>query len=148
MHKCAECAKAYLKRWRERNPTTFKRWYEQNQAERADYWQKWYEANRERRAESCAAWARENKHIVNALIAKRNAAKLRATPRWADQSAIREIYREAARLTADTGIPHEVDHIYPLQGETVCGLHCEDNLQILTKTENIRKKNRMPEDAA
>lgn len=66
--------------------------------------------------------------------------------RWADLDAIRAIYAEAARLTAETGIRHEVDHYYPLQGEIVCGLHCEANLQILTKAENIRKKNRMPEE--
>ncbi|MFP5434219.1 MAG: HNH endonuclease signature motif containing protein [Alphaproteobacteria bacterium] len=64
---------------------------------------------------------------------------------WANQEAIRAIYAEAALLTDTTGVRHEVDHIYPLQGKFVCGLHCEANLQILTKTENIRKHNRMPE---
>ena len=60
--------------------------------------------------------------------------------------AIRAIYAEAARITKETGVRHEVDHFYPLQGEFVCGLHCEANLQILTKVENIRKLNRMPEE--
>lgn len=98
------------------------------------------------RAVSYAEWAKKNKHIVNALIAKRNAAKFRATPKWASFSKIREIYEECAFITEMTGIRHEVDHIYPLQSEKVCGLHCEANLQILTKTANIRKHNRMPEE--
>lgn len=93
-------------------------------------------------------WAKANPDKINALIAKRNAIKKNALAPWADLTAIRAIYAEATRLTKETGIRHEVDHIYPLQGETCCGLHVENNLQILTKTENIRKKNRMPEEYA
>ncbi len=84
--------------------------------------------------------------MINALVAKRNAAKRNATPSWVDMERVREFYERAAFLTQATGVRHEVDHIYPLQGELVCGLHCEANLQILTKSENIRKSNRMPEE--
>lgn len=76
--------------------------------------------------------------------AKRRARKLHATPAWADLKAIRAIYNRAAFLTRRTRIAHHVDHFYPLQGETVCGLHVEGNLQILPATENIRKRNRCP----
>lgn len=62
-----------------------------------------------------------------------------ATPAWASKKAIRAIYAEAKRLTRETGIPHEVDHIVPIQGSKVCGLHVEHNLQILTKVENVQK---------
>lgn len=49
---------------------------------------------------------------------------------------------QAARLTRRTGIVHEVDHIVPLQGENVCGLHVETNLRVITKAANREKSNR------
>jgi 5-methylcytosine-specific restriction endonuclease McrA len=144
-YKCAECGKAINAKWREVNPDGFKKW--SGRVDRTEYRRTWYEKNREIQSEKFAAWAKQNPHKVNALIAKRRAIKIQASPPWANQEAIRAIYAEASRLTKETGIPHEVDHIYPLQGETVCGLHVETNLQILTKVENIRKKNRMPHEA-
>lgn len=90
------------------------------------------------------------KHKSGALqayhVMRRHAAKLRATPAWADVDAIKAVYAAARRLTEETGIEHHVDHIYPLRGRTVCGLHVHTNMQILTATENKRKSNRfLPE---
>lgn len=65
-------------------------------------------------------------------------------PAWADSERIKSVYEEAVRLSRETGVKHDVDHYYPLRGETVCGLHVESNLQILTRSENARKKNQMP----
>jgi hypothetical protein len=73
---------------------------------------------------------------------KRRAAKLKRTPPWADLEAMRAIYQEAQRLTSETGIPHHVDHDVPLQGKLVSGLHVPNNLQILTGSENSKKRNR------
>jgi len=73
---------------------------------------------------------------------KRRVIKLQRTPAWADDQAIRAIYLEAQRLTNKTGIPHHVDHEIPLQGKMVSGLHVQNNLQILTGSENSRKRNR------
>ena len=61
------------------------------------------------------------------------------TPKWADELAINAIYAEARRLTYSTGTRYEVDHIIPLNGATVSGLHVETNLQILPALENRRK---------
>lgn len=148
VHKCRDCSKKINAKWRKDNPDGFKDWLERgdNQKQRSEYMRAWCEENKERRAKEYAEWAKANPHIVNACIARRNAAKLRATPAWADLDAIRAKYEEAAELTRKTGIRHEVDHIYPLQGKHVCGLHVAENLQILTRSQNARKSNKMPEE--
>ncbi len=74
-------------------------------------------------------------------IADRRMRRMRRPP-WADPKAILALYAEAKRLTIEAGIPHHVDHVIPLQGEFVTGLHVETNLQILTGVENSRKSNR------
>ena len=73
---------------------------------------------------------------------KRNASKMRRTPPWADLDAIRKLHEQAQRLTKETGVAHHVDHIIPLQGKTVSGLHIHTNMQILTARENCRKWNK------
>ena len=82
------------------------------------------------------------KHCSN--VARRNARKRRATVAWANHEAIGAIYAEAARLTRETGIPQEVDHVVPLIHNLICGLHVEGNLQILTARDNRRKRNKWP----
>lgn len=147
-YRCGDCCKAVLREWRKDNPKGFRRWHDANREHRTAYFRDWSEKHSERRTVELAEWSKSNRGRRNATVAKRNAAKSRATVAWADHGAIEVIYRKAARITAETGVQHHVDHFYPLQGETVCGLHCEANLQILTGAENIRKKNRMPCEAA
>ncbi|MHA6164151.1 HNH endonuclease signature motif containing protein [Pseudomonas sichuanensis] len=83
--------------------------------------------------------AQRRKEVLGWNANKRRAALKNATPSWADHAAIDAFYTDARRLTAETGVMHEVDHIVPLQGRRVCGLHVEANLQILTKIDNVKK---------
>ncbi len=73
---------------------------------------------------------------------KRQVTKRRATPPWANLAAIQAVYIDAARITRETGIKHEVDHIIPISSDVVCGLHVDYNLQILTSFANKSKGNR------
>ncbi|PQV51017.1 hypothetical protein [Paraburkholderia sp. BL21I4N1] len=70
---------------------------------------------------------------------RRRRREWRATPPWADMEQIRALYREAARLTRETGELHVVDHIVPLAGKLVCGLHVHWNMRVLHWRENAVK---------
>lgn len=94
-------------------------------------------------------WRKENPIKCRAMKAAKRAKKLKATPVWlsAEQhEKILEFYLIATTLTAHMCEPYHVDHIVPLKGESVCGLHVPWNMQILTAAENSRKKNRMPDE--
>lgn len=85
--------------------------------------------------------------MSRAKLARRRAKKLNATVAWANNQAIKEVYMDcesiniAAKLAGCTE-KFVVDHIIPLQGKNVSGLHIESNLQIITNTENARKHNK------
>lgn len=74
---------------------------------------------------------------------RRHAAKIRAVPLWANHAAIARHYANARYLSEVTGHQHHVDHIIPLRGETVCGLHVEYNLRVIPHFMNTRKGNRL-----
>lgn len=82
------------------------------------------------------------KAVINKYASKRRAAKVSGTPPWANMNKIEGMYAKAARMTLRTGIVHHVDHIIPLQGKYVCGLHVETNLQVIQASDNLRKKNK------
>lgn len=77
--------------------------------------------------------------VERAARERRAAAVIRATPIWGDADAMLAIYDVARRLSEETGIPHHVDHIVPIQSPWVCGLHCEANLRPLPALENVKK---------
>lgn len=83
---------------------------------------------------------------INANNKFRACRKLQATPPWLTAAQLKQIeayYCEAKRLEQADGIKRHVDHIYPLQGKTVCGLHVPWNLQILLAKENLKKHNKV-----
>jgi len=95
-------------------------------------------------------WSRQNPDKANAIKAKRRAAKILRTPPWLTREhfkAIRAFYTQAQILSNATGRLHHVDHIIPLQGELVSGLHVPWNLQVLTAPANLSKSNKLMEIA-
>jgi 5-methylcytosine-specific restriction endonuclease McrA len=159
---CRKCLSDATRRYQLRNPAKVKAWtdlarkkYEERNKEKVaaaksawkarnpdaviagakDYYAKHKEQSRELRKR----WRQEKPWMHAEGQRRRNIGQKKATPAWANLVSIRAIYREAARLTRETGVAHHVDHIVPLRGKQVCGLHVETNLRILTATENIRK---------
>jgi len=84
------------------------------------------------------------KHHAQALAngAARRSKLLQATPEWADKKAIGNLYKEAVCLSSGGLVAYEVDHIVPLNGELVCGLHTQQNLQVITADSNRKKSNK------
>ncbi len=107
----------------------------------------WRVRNPEKHLATVTAWQKANP--IRAKAIKRNAHARRkrslklACPAWADQKAINDIYEEAVLLSFETGIEHHVDHIIPIRGKNVRGLHWEGNLQVLPKDLNLAKSNKV-----
>lgn len=90
-------------------------------------------------------YVKNNRAKINARKAKYRSIKLQATPRWLtkdDFKKIEDFYTEARKLSLQTGVQYHVDHIAPLRGNLICGLHVPWNLQILTAKENRLKRNK------
>lgn len=140
-----EKEKLNCQKWRNDNQEKVKENIKKNKNKILSQIRKWHIDNREHRLQLQKKWQKNNLDKVAAINAKRRAAKLQRTPPWLTQEHYEQIklfYIEARRLSKETGISHHVDHIVPLQGKNICGLHVPWNLQILTKTENLVKGNK------
>ena len=152
----SEYFKAYYEANKEKRKASDKKYYEANKEKvkardkayreaNKENIKAYYEANKEKRKAQMKAWAQANKGKVNAKEAKRRAARINRTPSWLtkeDLGKIESIYKEAQKLREETGEEWHVDHIIPLQGENISGLHVPDNLQVIKATENKSKNNR------
>ena len=94
-----------------------------------------YIANQKTQSERWKRWRLKNKDKQNAKSNMEKAAKLQRIPPWANLEAIKQFY-----LNRPEG--YHVDHIIPLRGKTVSGLHILENLQYLPAKENLAKSNK------
>lgn len=162
---CVECHNSYASNWKKKNrkacSETSQLWQTRNRErvrklKKANYRnnedvrkaqalraKKWLTGNREKSKASTAKYRTKNLARAAAAQQRRRAKLLQRTPVWSDQGAILQFYLHAREMTIKTGIPHEVDHIYPLQGELVSGLHVETNLRVVPQADNRSKGNRL-----
>lgn len=138
--------------WRAANPDKIrvqnrKQYAKADKRKRLESNRKWQNANRDKVRASVRKWGDKNPDCE----ANRKAAKLNATPAWANRFFMLEAYRLARLRTKMFGYQWHVDHIVPLKSDLVCGLHCEANMQVIPGAENSAKGNRhwphMPEGA-
>jgi len=170
---CRECERArrrnnYLKH-KDREIAYAKKWNEKNPGLARKMSENWRKNNLPRRAATQREWARKNKHKVKISADKTTKKKKEADlalfkgtvafkqsiqcakkrnilPKWitkAHLNEIKAIYIKAARISQETNTPHDVDHIIPIHGKIVTGLHVPWNLQILTHKENAAKSNKL-----
>lgn len=138
--------------WIRRNPDRYKELRARGAAKRKERGRdkelvknkEFWAANRERLCAAKREYYQVNKERVLASAQASKARRRNAVPTWANLAAIARIYEECVRINVQSGVEHEVDHIVPISGKNVCGLHVEWNLRIVTRAENRAKHNKMP----
>ena len=136
---CRECKRHQDRDYAARNRAAAKQraseWYYKN-----------YEYALQRNKVNGERWRKENPDKHCARQNRRRALKLNATPTWLTESHNLHIqckYSLAKMLSKETGIQYHVDHIIPLKGKTVCGLHVPWNLRVIPALDNLRKSNKI-----
>jgi hypothetical protein len=163
---CLDCARAKTRAWRENNrdrdrasknrwamqnteklKEKSKRYYAENTEKHKAACRRWEDENRANRRKYVYAWVERNKSQKYAWNAIRRAKKINATPPWLTaihMAQIQEMYDVAEALLVQTGVPHHVDHIHPLNGDGFNGLHVPWNLQVIPAFDNLSKHNFLP----
>lgn len=143
---------AQTKLYKEKNAEWRKSYEKQYEKENADRIAKrkaeYYKEKRDLILERCTTYQKRNRGRYNHYSKIRNLIKKNRVPAWANLEKIECIYIECKRLKESTGINYVVDHILPLQGKIVSGLHTEHNLRIVEYKENASKLNKWnPDDS-
>ena len=134
----ATSRKYYLKH-RERLIAAAKRWYLENKDAKRRYDAKRRKEKRHLYRAASKRWRENHPGLKNADTQTRRAVW--RTPKWANSFFISEIYDLAALRTKYLGQKWVVDHVIPLRGDTVCGLHVENNLRVVPESVNLAKGN-------
>lgn len=130
----AKKSSEYYKKERESNP-------EKNKIKCKSLYNKF----KEKRLSALKIYRKQNRYKLNAIGSRHRAQKLERTPNWLTKEHLEQIklfFKKAKELQRGDGIPRHVDHIVPLKGKNVSGLHVPWNLQILTQHENVTKNNK------
>jgi len=146
---CKLCTGARAKAWRLQNPEKYKKQrekhYRKNKKRLNLISKKYYEDNKERLQSINRDWKKLNKDSVASSVRLRKKKVRSATPSWLTKEhkqEIQQFYWLAQDLKTVTGESYHVDHIVPLKGENVCGLHVPWNLQVLPADINLSKGNK------
>lgn len=153
LNKCKQCARTDVTKHREANIERIRE-YDRSRgmlphrvAAREEYAKT--EAAKQSAKKSSKKYGKANKdkRKVIKLVCQRAryAGKRKRTPSWLtadDKRLIKAKYSEAHWMTVRTGFKHHVDHIVPLLGKDVCGLHVPWNLRVIPARENIKKGNK------
>ena len=132
---------------RDRRLAKAKEWRDKNKKKQAESVRRWRNENPDRVREIYRNWRNANKDRANKNWMRREAGKKKRTPAWLTEdqhNMIGDFYWLASDLKAITGEDYHVDHIVPLNGKNVCGLHVPWNLQVLPADINRVKSNRLP----
>ena len=150
---CKDCRAQYLSEMKKqrylKNPEKYidetRQWRLQNIEKKQSYRKKEYANNRACAIISSRDYRQNNKDKVVFWSRHRQLVKLERVPKWFDSKErwmIDEIYILARLCTKLTGVPWHVDHIIPLQGKLVSGLHTANNLQVILGRDNQSKSNK------
>ena len=150
-----EAANKRNREWKKANPEKVKemhkKYAEKHKEVLAAKSLRWKKANPERVAEVSRKTRLKNKARVLATKAKYRASKRNKTPIWADKEhlwLIKQAYELAILRTKQFGFLWHVDHIIPLNGVNVSGLHVIENIQVIPAAENLLKNNKYEIDYA
>lgn len=153
---CVECLKIEWEKGNQTRSEYFKAYNESDAGKKAK--KEYYERNKEVVIARAAtrtneakqayrnAWKDRNPLEVKASTKHRRDKHKQATPKWLSleqKAAIRKMYIDAMTVSKVTGVSYVVDHIIPLRGQDVCGLHVPWNLQIMSREENLKKSNKL-----
>ena len=146
---CKVCRNLESKEWyennKERRLKLSKEWNKENKEQKRKNDNNWWRKNPDKRYSKFKRFHENNPHKNAEYIAKRRAAKLQRTPEWLTDDhlwMIKEVYELAQLRSEATKVDHHVDHIVPLQGKDVSGLHVPWNLQVIPWYDNLSKSNK------
>ena len=143
--KFSEYIKKYLQEKKEKVLESRKKYRQENKEKFSEYMKKYREENKGKISARKKKYRQENKEKVLFFTRKRQSQKLKRIPIWLlneDFWLIEEVYKLRKIRSEATKTEWHVDHIIPLQGKNVSGLHCPDNLQLIPRVYNLSKFNK------